>query len=139
MNSKNHVDAFAQKTVNDEEKPKKATLKGDFMGRKAEEALDLATIDDLIAYLRETHSAYMQTGAETYYLTDANDIYWRAQDTNQLNEKDHFVDCSELVPTLSEFIDLPFIDGESIRDVFDTSSFYASIKIEGQGTPVPVI
>lgn len=109
------------------------------MGRKAEEALELATIDDLVAYLRETHSAYMQTGAETYYLTDANDIYWRAQDTNELNEKDHFIDCSELVPTLSEFIDLPFIEGESIRDVFDTSSFYASIKIEGQGTPVPVI
>ncbi len=109
------------------------------MGRKAEEALELATIDDLVAYLREMHSAYMQTGAETYYLTDANDIYWRAQDTNQLNEKDHFIDCSELVPTLSEFIDLPFIEGESIRDVFDISSFYASIKIEGQGTPVPVI
>ncbi len=109
------------------------------MGRKAEEALELATIDDLVAYLRETHSAYMQTGVETYYLTDANDIYWRAQDTNELNEKDHFIDCSDLVPTLSEFIDLPFIEGESIRDVFDTSSFYASIKIEGRGTPVPVI
>lgn len=114
------------------------------MGRKAEEALDLANVDDLIAYLREAHSAYMQTaymqtGAETYYLTNANDLYWRAQDTNQLNEKDHFIDCSELVPTLNEFVDLPFIEGESIRDVFDTSSFYASIKIEGQGTPVPVI
>lgn len=127
-----HVERRRNRTQN-------VTLKGDFVGRKAEEALELATIDDLIAYLRETHSAYMQTGAETYYLTDANDIYWRAQDTNQLNEKDHFVDCSELVPTLSEFIDLPFIEGESIRDVFDTSSFYASIKIEGQGTPVPVI
>lgn len=109
------------------------------MGRKAEEALDLANVDDLIAYLREAHSAYMQTGAETYYLTNANDLYWRAQDTNQLNEKDHFIDCSELVPTLNEFVDLPFIEGESIRDVFDTSSFYASIKIEGQGTPGPVI
>ena len=30
------------------------------MGRKAEEALDLANVDDLIAYLREAHSAYMQ-------------------------------------------------------------------------------
>lgn len=58
------------------------------MGRKAEEALDLANVDDLVAYLREAHSAYMQTGAETYYLTNANDLYWRAQDTNQLNEKD---------------------------------------------------
>lgn len=52
------------------------------MGRKAEEALDLANVDDLVAYLREAHSAYMQTGAETYYLTNANDLYWRAQDTN---------------------------------------------------------
>ena len=57
------------------------------MGRKAEEALDLANVDDLIAYLREAHSAYMQTGAETYYLTNANDLYWRAQDTNQLNKR----------------------------------------------------
>lgn len=110
------------------------------MGRQSDEALQLANVDELVTYLMKTHSAYMQWAELTYYLTDANDIYWRAQDTNQLNEKGHFVDCSELVPSVREFVDLPFIEGgRSIRDVFDGATFYASVKIEGQGTPVPVI
>ncbi len=110
------------------------------MGRQSDEALSLADIDEFIAYLRKYHSAYMQWSDVTYYITDANDIYWRAQDTNILNEKGHFVDCSELIATLSEFIDLPFLEGgRSIRDVFDEATFYASVKIDGQGTPVPVV
>ena len=43
-----------------------------------------------------------------------NDRYWRAQDTAKLNEKGHYVDASELVPTVSEFLTLPFIDGKSV-------------------------
>lgn len=110
------------------------------MGRQSDEALELADVDALVTYLMGAHSAYMQCDANTYYLTDANDIYWRAQDTNQLNEKEHFVDCSELVASVREFVDLPFIEGErSIRDAFDQSTFYASVKIEGQGTPVVVV
>ncbi|MFR7746195.1 MAG: CDP-alcohol phosphatidyltransferase [Eggerthellaceae bacterium] len=110
------------------------------MGRQSDEALELSTVDDLVAYLMGAHSAYMQYETLTYYLTDANDIYWRAQDTNQLNEKGHFVDCSDLVASVRDFVDLPFIEGEqSIRDVFPDSTFYASVKIEGQGTPVPVV
>ncbi|MEF2656177.1 MAG: CDP-alcohol phosphatidyltransferase [Eggerthellaceae bacterium] len=110
------------------------------MGRQSDEALELASVDELIAYLMGAHSAYMQWAELTYYLTDANDIYWRAQDTNELNEKDHFVDCSELIASVREFIDLPFMEGgRSIRDVFPEATFYASVKIEGQGTPVPVV
>lgn len=110
------------------------------MGRQSDEALELASVDELIAYLMGAHSAYMQWAELTYYLTDANDIYWRAQDTNELNDKDHFVDCSELVASVREFIDLPFLEGgRSIRDVFSEATFYASVKIEGQGTPVPVV
>lgn len=109
------------------------------MGRKSEEALEVESIDALMGYLSKAHSAYMQYGESTYYITDANDVYWRAQDTNELNEKGHFVDCSELIPTIRDFVELPFIDGKSIKDVFDVSTFFASIKIEGQGTPVPVI
>ena len=52
------------------------------------------------------HCAYMQWRELTYYLTDANDIYWRAQDTNELNDKGHFPDCSELVASVREFVDL---------------------------------
>lgn len=109
------------------------------MGRQSEEALDVSSVGELMEYLAGAHSAYMQYGAQTYYLTDANDAYWRAQDTNQLNEKDHFIDCSELIPTLSEFVALPFLEGKSIIDVFGEATFYPSIKIEGQGTPVPII
>ena len=109
------------------------------MGKKSSEALQLASVDELIGYLRASHSAYMQYEEHTYYLTDANDIYWRAQNTDELNEKGHFVDCSELIPVVREFIDLPFIDGKYIRDVFDSATFYASVKIEGQGTPVPIM
>ena len=114
-------------------------MRGETMGRKSEEALELASIDDLIEYLRGAHSVYMQTEVQTYYLTDANDIYWRAQDTKVLNGKDHFVDCSDLVPTLSDFVTVPFVEGKSITQVFGESTFYPSIKIEGQGTPVPIV
>lgn len=107
------------------------------MGRQAEEALDIKSIDALMVYLTKEHSVYMQYESQTYYITDANDIYWRVQNTNELNEKGHFVDCSELIPTIRDFVDLPFADGKSLRDMFDGATFYASIKVEGQGTPVP--
>ena len=72
----------------------------------------------------------MEVDGATYYLTDVNDRYWRVQDTSQLNEKGHYVDCSELVPTVSEFLELPFAEGKSIKDVFDQAVFYASEKAE---------
>lgn len=99
------------------------------MGIKATEALDL-TFDDLTQYLHANHSAYMEVDGRTFYLTDANDKYWRAQDTDTFNEKSHYVDVSELVPTLSEFLELPFMDGEGIKSVFDRAVFYASEKPE---------
>ena len=97
------------------------------MGRQSEEALKVVSVEELMGYLSKEHSVYMQHGAQTYYITDANDIYWRAQD------------CRELIPILREFVELPFLEGQSIKDVFDSSTFYPSIKIEGQGTPVPII
>lgn len=97
------------------------------MGTKAVEELDVS-FDELKNYLHAHHSMYMEVGGASYYLTDVNDRYWRAQDTTQFNEKGHYVDASELVPTLSEFLELPFMDGESIKDVSDKAVFYASIK-----------
>ena len=85
------------------------------MGRQSDEALKLADIDELIHYLMQNHSAYMQWSEVTYYLTDANDIYWRAQNTNELNEKGHFVDCSELIASIREFVDLPLYGGKSFN------------------------
>ncbi|MFR1639519.1 MAG: hypothetical protein ACLSVD_10330 [Eggerthellaceae bacterium] len=57
------------------------------MGTKAAEALDVS-FDAAENYLHAKHSVYMEIGSETYYLTDVNDRYWRAQDTAKLNEKD---------------------------------------------------
>lgn len=99
------------------------------MGVKAEEALDIE-FDDLTLYLHANHAVYMEVEGETYYLTDVNDRYWRVQYTDQLNEKGHYVDASELVPTISEFLYLPFKDGKSIADLFDQATFYASEKPE---------
>ncbi|MEY8437568.1 CDP-alcohol phosphatidyltransferase [Atopobiaceae bacterium 24-176] len=97
------------------------------MGVRAEEALDL-NYDGLADYLSHNHSVYMALGDAMYYLTDVNAHYWRAQDTSKLNHKDHYTDCSELVPTIGEFLGLPWIDGKTIADVADEVTFYASTK-----------
>lgn len=100
------------------------------MGRRAEEALDI-TPEELSDYLRRNHSVYMQVGDSLYYLTDVNSHEWRAQDTEVLNDKGHFTDCSDLVFLVDEFLSLPFIDGEkSVNDVAAEAVFYAS---EGSG------
>ena len=99
------------------------------MGVKAAEPLDIE-FDELKNYLHTNHAIYMDIDGESYYLTDVNDRYWRVQDTSQLNDKDHYVDCSELVPTIAEFLELPFGDGKTIKGVFDEATFYASEKPE---------
>ena len=100
------------------------------MGAKAEEKLEIS-LDELTTYLHANHSVYMDVDGASYYLTDANDRYWRVQDCSKLYEKSHYVDCSELVPTISEFLHLPFGEaGKSITDVFDGAEFYASVKPE---------
>ena len=99
------------------------------MGKKAQEVLKIS-YDELIDYLHVHHSIYMRFGTKVYYITDANENYWRAQDTSIRNHKNHFVDCSELVPTLGEFMSLRFANGHTIEEVFDQSQFYASISGE---------
>ena len=97
------------------------------MGKKASEVLDI-NFEELADYLHEHHSIYMQVDSNVYYLTDVNYEAWRAQDTSRRNSKNHFVDCSELVQTLDEFLTLPFIQGKTIKDVFSNAKFFASIK-----------
>lgn len=99
------------------------------MGTKAAEALDVS-FDELPNYLHAKHAVYMEVGSETYYLTDVNDRYWRAQNTTAFNDKGHYTDASELVPMVGEFLELPFADGKSIKDLFDEATFYASEKAE---------
>ena len=99
------------------------------MGTKAADALEIS-FEDLPQYLRAKHSVYMKVEGSVYYLTDANERYWRAQDTARKNEKGHYLDCSELVPTLDEFLVLPFASGKSVKDLFGGATFYASEKAE---------
>lgn len=96
------------------------------MGAKADETLELK-YEDLPAYLHMNHSAYMAVEGDLYYLTDVNERYWRVQDTTQLNDKGHYIDCSPLVPTISEFLKLPFRGGKCIKDLFEQTVFYASV------------
>ncbi|MBQ9315587.1 MAG: CDP-alcohol phosphatidyltransferase [Atopobiaceae bacterium] len=95
------------------------------MGKKAAEALDIS-YDQLAEYLHVNHSVYMKVDNNVYYLTDCNFEAWRAQDTSRRNHKNHFVDCSPLVPTVDEFLSLPFIHGNTIEQEFAHATFYAS-------------
>ena len=97
------------------------------MGKRASEALDI-NYDQLADYLHSHHSVYMKIDSKVYYLTDVNYEARRAQDTSQRNEKGHYIDCSDLVNTVDEFLALPFVGGKTIKDVFDGATFYASIK-----------
>ena len=101
------------------------------MGKKAVEELKIS-LEELPNYLRTNHAVYVEVNGDTYYLTDANDIYWRAQDTNTLNEKAHYVDCSDMVPTVSEFMDLPIIDGKTLTELYPSATFYASVRPEDE-------
>ena len=100
------------------------------MGMKAEEKLEIS-FDELTTYLHAHHSVYMDVHGASYYLTDVNDRYWRVQDTSKMNEKNHYVDCSELVPTISEFLSLPCgEEGKSFQELFDEAEGHASVKPE---------
>ena len=96
------------------------------MGLKADETISLE-FEDLLSYLRSKTRIFMDSDGGQYYVTHT-DGYWRVQDCNQLNEKGRFTDCSELVNTLSELIELPWHDGKSIHDLCAGATFYESIQ-----------
>ncbi len=97
------------------------------MGLQAEETLEIEDFEEFSNYLRAHTRVFMEVGGKTYYLTHT-DGYWRAQDCAVFNDKGHFTDCSELVPTLGEFVGLPWIENKSLADVFHESKFYRSIQ-----------
>ena len=96
------------------------------MGVKADEALDV-NFEQLLAYLRSKTRVFMDVGGHGYYITHT-DGYWRVQDCELLNEKGRFTDCSELVPTLPELVELPWLDGKSIHDLCHGATFHESIQ-----------
>ena len=101
-------------------------MKEDTMGLKAEEALE-TDFEGFLGYLRSKTRVFMDIDDDQYYITHT-DGYWRVQDCSQLNEKGRFTDCSELVATMPELIELPWRDGKSIHDLFPEATFYESIQ-----------
>lgn len=101
------------------------------MGRKAEEPIEI-DFEGLMGHLRSTTRVFMDVDDHEYYITHT-DGYWRVQDCSKLNDKGRFTDCSELVATLPELIDLPWCDGKSVRDLFDNATFYESIQEGWEG------
>ncbi|NPD30474.1 CDP-alcohol phosphatidyltransferase [Eggerthellaceae bacterium zg-1084] len=100
------------------------------MGMKSAEALEVSP-EELPTYLMAHHAVYLDLDGANYYLTDVNDSYWRVQDVAKLNEKGHYTDCSELVSTVREFIDLPFGPaGITVGEACAQGTLYASEKPE---------
>lgn len=96
------------------------------MGAMAEETVDIGP-DALDGYLRSNTRVFVKVSGDTYYVTHT-DGYWRVQDCAKLNEKGHFIDCSELVPTLHEVLHLPCIDGRTLMEVAPEAEFYESLE-----------
>lgn len=97
------------------------------MGVQAEEVLEVGTFEDFANYLRAHTRVFMEVEGKAYYLTHT-DEYWRAQDCAVMNDKGHFTDCSDLVPTLDELLGLAWLDGKSVKDVFADAKFFKSIE-----------
>ncbi|MBY4797652.1 CDP-alcohol phosphatidyltransferase [Collinsella sp. AGMB00827] len=96
------------------------------MGMKADDALAV-NFEELLSYLRSKTRVFMTVDGHDYYVTHT-DGYWRVQDCEELNESGRFTDCSELVTTLSELAELPWLNGKSIHDLVPDAVFYESIQ-----------
>ena len=96
------------------------------MGLKADQEISL-DFEGLLSYLRSKTRVFMDVDGHEYYVTHT-DGYWRVQDCERLNDKGRFVDCSELVTTLPELVELPWLDGKSVHDLAATAVFYESVQ-----------
>ena len=105
------------------------------MGMKASEQLPMS-FEELLGYLRSTTRAFMDVQDHEYYITHT-DGYWRVQDCEELNDHGRFTDCTDLVTTLPELVELPWLNGKSIHDLTPAATFYASVQ-EGWTLPTAV-
>lgn len=101
------------------------------MGLKANEAIEV-DFEGFLAYLRSKTRVFMDVDGKEYYITHT-DGYWRVQDCSKLNDKGRFTDCSELVATMPELIELPWCDGKSIHDLFSEATFFESVQEGWEG------
>ena len=101
------------------------------MGLKVEETISLS-FEELLGYLRSKTRIFMDVDGGHYYVTHT-DGYWRVQNCDELNDKGRFSDCSELVNTLSELVELPWHDGKSIHDLCEVATFHESCQEGWEG------
>ena len=76
--------------------------------------------EGFLKLLRSKTRAFVSINDHEYYITHT-DGYWRVQDCEALNDKGHFTDCSELVNTVCEVVELPWIAGKSLHDSFSVN------------------
>lgn len=84
------------------------------------------TSKDFWKLLRSKTRAFVSINDHEYYITHT-DGYWRVQDCEALNDKGHFTDCSELVNTVCEVVELPWICGKSLHDSFSGATVYEAV------------
>ena len=82
--------------------------------------------EGFLRLLRSKTRAFVTIDDHEYYITHT-DGYWRVQDCEALNDKGHFTDCSELVNTVCEVVELPWICGKSLHDSFSGATVYEAV------------
>ena len=95
---------------------------------KAGDVVD-TDFEGFLKLLRSKTRAFLTVDDHDYYVTHT-DGYWRVQDCENLNEKGHFSDCSDLVNTLCEVVELPWIQGKSLHDNFVGATVYEAVHEE---------
>ena len=84
--------------------------------------------EGFLKLLRSKTRAFVTIDDHEYYITHT-DGYWRVQDCEALNDKGHFTDCSELVNTVCEVVELPWIAGKSLHDSFSGATVYEAVGL----------
>lgn len=102
------------------------------MGFKTGNIVDV-DFEGFLKYLRAKTRVFIAVNGHEYHITHT-DGYWRIQDCSVLNEKGHFSDCSELVNTVCEVVELPWIEGHSLHDLYHDAVVYESVPVE-EGCP----
>ena len=75
--------------------------------------------EGFLKLLRSKTRAFVSINDHEYYITHT-DGYWRVQDCEALN-------CSELVNTVCEVVELPWICGKSLHDSFSGATVYEAV------------
>lgn len=83
--------------------------------------------EGFLKYLRAKTRAFLTIDEHQYYVTHT-DGYWRVQDCEELNEKGHFSDCSELVTTMPELVELAWLGGKSVHDLFPKTTVAEAVE-----------